>query len=266
MLDKLAVLSIISAALLFISGAIDKIYMLPIAFAVAYITFFLIWAVSCFICTRFVNMKKKYKADSRLFRGYTNCIVDSLAQLMRIKLHVSGTELLPKEKFLLAGNHKSAMDPLLTMGVLRRYHMGFIAKKSIFKIPIICRLMHRCFCLSLDRDNIRQQAKAIDRAAEIIMSQEASIGVYPEGTRNRGSELMPFMNGAFKIAKKAECPIVVAVIKNPEFISKNAPFKRTDVYLDFIGVLDKDFVSQHTTTQIGNTVFDMINNEMQKTK
>ena len=122
--------------------------MIPIVYAAAYIVFFLLWAISCFICTRFVNMKKDYSADSMLFRSYTNCIVDSLAQLMRIKLHVSGTEILPEEKFLLAGNHKSAMDPLLTMGVLRGYHMGFIAKKAIFRIPIICRLMHRCFCLS----------------------------------------------------------------------------------------------------------------------
>ena len=75
---------------------------------------------------------------------------------------------------------------------------------------------------------------------------------------------MPFMNGAFKIARKAQCPIVVAVIRNPEFIAKNAPFKKTDVYLDFIGVLDKDFVSQHTTAQIGDTVFAMISNELHK--
>lgn len=265
MLGKLAILSAVSTALLFIFGAIEKIYMIPIAYAASYIVFFLLWAISCFICTRFVNMKKNYSADCMLFRSYTNCIVDSLAQLMRIKLHVSGTEILPEEKFLLVGNHRSAMDPLLTMGVLRRYHMGFIAKKAIFRIPIICRLMHRCFCLSLDRDNIRQQAKAIDKAAEIIMSQKASIGVYPEGTRNRGSELMPFKNGAFKIARKAQCPIVVAVIRNPEFIAKNAPFKRTDVYIDLIGVLDTDFVLQHTTSQIGNTVFDMISNELHNT-
>lgn len=105
---------------------------------------------------------------------------------------------------------------------------------------------------------MRQQAETIKRAAEIIKSQEASIGIYPEGTRNRSNELLPFMNGAFKIAKKADCPVVVAAIRNPELIAENMPFRKTDVYLDFIGVLDKKFISEHTTKEIGEIVFNMI--------
>lgn len=264
MFFKLTIPSAVLTALLGAAGVIGKVYMIPVFFVISYIGCFLLWALSCFVCTRFINMKKEYHANSLLFRNYTNCIIDSLIKITRIKLHVSGTECLPDEKFLLAGNHKSAWDPLLTMGVLRGYNMGFVAKKEIFRIPIICRLMHRCFCLCLNRNDIRQQVKTINRAAEIIQSQEASIGIYPEGTRNRSKELMPFMNGAFKIAKKAECPIVIAVIRNPELISKNSPFKRTDVYLDFIGVLDKDFIKQHTTVQIGETIFNMMNIKLQK--
>lgn len=264
MFVKLTIPSAVLTALLGVAGIISKVYMLPVIFVISYIGFFLLWVLSCFVCTRFINMKKEYSGNSLLFRSYTNCIIDSLIKISRIKLHISGMECLPNEKFLLAGNHKSAWDPLLTMGVLRKYNMSFVAKKEIFRIPIIRRLMHRCLCLSLDRDNIRQQVKTINRASEIIQSQEASIGIYPEGTRNRSKELMPFMNGAFKVAKKAECPIVVAVIRNPELISKNAPFKRTDVYLDFIGILDKDFVLQHTTVQIGDAVLNMMNDKMKK--
>lgn len=266
MFGKLAILSAALTAVFCIAGLAGKIYTLPLIFAASYLGFFLLWFLSLIIFSRFISMKKKYVKTGSLFRDYTYCIITSLIQLFRIKLHVSGSELLPDEKFLLAGNHRAAMDPLLTMSALKKYNLGFIAKKQIFRIPIVRRLMHRCFCLPLDRDNIRRQAKTVNRAAEIIMSREASIGVYPEGVRNRSDELLPFMNGAFRIAKKAKCPVVAAVINNTETIVKNAPFKKTDVRIDIAGVLDKEYVMRHSTKEIGDAVFDMINRKMHDAK
>ena len=174
-------------------------------------------------------------------------------------MHVTGKENLPKEKFLLVGNHRGAMDPLLTMGVLKKYNMGFVSKKEVYKVPVISRLMHRCFCPKLDRSNIKEEAKTIIRASKLVKSKEASIGIYPEGKRNKTEEpLLPFLNGSFKIAKKANSQIVVAVIKNSEKIFKNAPFKRTHVYLDFIGIIDKDFVASHNTAEISEKAREMI--------
>ncbi|MBQ4522231.1 MAG: 1-acyl-sn-glycerol-3-phosphate acyltransferase [Lachnospiraceae bacterium] len=235
-------------------GIYESIFLIPIVFLLCVLALILLWAVSCFICTRFVNMKKEYNESSRLYRFYTNCIIDSLNQLLRVKLRVSGKEILPKEKFLFVCNHRGAMDPLITMGVLRNYNMGFVAKKEIYKIPIISRLMHRCFCLCLNRDDIKEGAKTILKASTFIKDDKASIGIYPEGTRNTKKEMLPFMNGAFKIAKKANCPIVIATIKNTEVIMKHAPFKKTEVFLDFVGVLDKEFVGENNTAQISDKV------------
>ena len=264
LLKGIAVVSAVLSVLLFVFDVTSKIYMIPIIFILSFIGLVFIWIIFCFVCTRFINTKKVCHKHNPFFRYFTNCIIESVTQFLRVNLHVSGTEILPKEKFLLAGNHKSAVDPLLTMGVLRKYNMGFVSKKEIFRIPVIGRLMHKSFCLSLDRENIREEVKTIKQASEFIKNQSASIGIYPEGTRNRNEELMPFMNGAFKIAKKAECPVVVAVIRNPELISKNMPFKITNVYLDFIGVLNKDFIKQHSTKQIGDEVFNMMNEKLKK--
>lgn len=264
LLPVIAALSALITILLLIFGVIGHIYYIPLVFAVSFIVMILCCIFFFFICTRFIDTKKKCVKHSPFFRACSNCIIRIVMQALRIKLHVTGTEILPKEKFMLAGNHRGAMDPLLTMGVLRKYHMGFVAKKEICRIPIIGRLMHKCFCLSLDREDIRKEVKTINQAAELIKTQTASIGIYPEGTRNPTDELLPFMNGAFKIAKKAECPIVVAVIRNPELIMKNALFRKTDVYLDFVAVLDRDFVLKHNTSQIGNTVFNMMNDKIKK--
>ncbi len=258
LLPVIAVLSVLITIFLLIFDVIGQIYYIPLAFALSFLALTMCCIIFFFICTRFIDTKKKCVKYSPFFRTCSNLIMDAVMQCLRIKLHISGTEKLPEEKFLLAGNHRGAMDPLLTMNVLRKYHMGFVAKKEICRIPIVGRLMHKCFCLSLDRDNIREEVKTINQAADFIKTQTASIGIYPEGTRNPTNKLLPFMHGAFKIAKKAECPIVVAVIRNPELIMKRAPFRRTDVNLDFIGVISKEFIKENSTVQISEQARKMI--------
>lgn len=239
-------------------GIYEELWAIPIAFIVMALILLLIAVVSCFIYTRFIDLNKEYDKQSKINRFYVDCVIDTVMQFLRIKMHITGQEIMPKENYLFVGNHRGAMDPLVTMGVLRRYNMAFVAKKELFKIPIISRLMHRCFCLSLNRGDVKDSAKTILRAGQIIKDDLASMGIYPEGTRSQAEEMLPFMHGAFKVAKKAECPIVVGTIANTENIMKNAPFKRTHVDLDFIGVIDKEFVKEHNTVEISNAAREMM--------
>lgn len=242
----------------FTLGLYEKWWMIPIMFVAMWGGLFVIWLISCIIVSRFININKECEKHNPIYRFYANCIIDIVMWYLRIKLHITGSEILPKEKFLLVGNHRGAMDPLICMGVLRKYNMGFVAKKELFSIPIISRLMHTCFCLSLDRENVKEGAKTILRAGQIIKEGKASMGIYPEGTRNVSDEMLPFMHGAFKVAKKGECPIVVATITNTENIMKNAPFKKTHIELDFIGIIDKEFVMEHNTVEISNVAREMM--------
>ena len=59
------------------------------------------------------------------------------------------------------------------------------------------------------------------KAAELMKNDVVSVGVYPEGTRNRDGSLLPFHDGVFIIARKADVPIVVATIDGTEKIPYN---------------------------------------------
>lgn len=267
LLKGIGIISVILAGISCIFFVPGKIWLVPIVLVGSFVILVLLWCLFCTICTRFIDMEKEYNTHSPFYRYFVNNIIESLEIFLNIKTHVTGKDILPEEKFLLVCNHRSAMDPLLTMGVLRKYNMGFVAKKDIYKIPVICRLMHRCFCPRLDRGSLKDEAKTILRASKLVKEQEASMGIYPEGGRNKVDDgLLPFKNGAFKIATKAKCDIVVAVIRNTEYIFKNAPFKRTHVYLDFIGVLDKEYVSTHNTSQISEKVREMMEEKMNELK
>lgn len=219
---------------------------------------FLCWALPSVIGSVFADLDKPCEKHSRFFRFYANGIISSIKQLFRISVCVSGMELLPKEKFLLAGNHRSALDPLLEMSFFREYRIGFVAKQELYKIPVICKIMHKCFCLPLNRSKPHEGIKMINQAARIIQSQTASIGIYPEGTRSESDTLLPFRSGAFKIAQRANCPVVVVVIRNSEKAARRTPFRRTKVYIDVVGIVSADEVSRCTATQLSDTVRQMM--------
>lgn len=261
----IAAISCVITALLYIVGLFHSLPMAPLTFILCFAILLLCWALPCVIYALFVDLDKPCEKHSRFFRFYANNIIASIRQIFRVKISISGMEQLPREKFLLVGNHRSAMDPILEMGVFRDYHIGFVAKQELFKIPVVRKIMHKCFCLSLDRGDPRDGIKAITQAAKIIQSGSASIGIYPEGTCNKKEKLLPFKAGAFKITQKAACPIVVVIIRDSEQAVKRMPFKRTKVSIDVIGIISADEVAKSKTTQIlSDRVCQMMKNALEE--
>ena len=118
---------------------------------------------------------------------------------------VIGEENVPDEPVLFIGNHRSYFDILLTYSRCRRL-TGYVAKKEMEKIPLLSTWMKNLYCLFLDRDNMREGLKTILQAIDYVKNG-ISICIFPEGTRNNGEELsmLPFRDGALKIAEKTGC-------------------------------------------------------------
>ncbi|MBQ5745087.1 MAG: 1-acyl-sn-glycerol-3-phosphate acyltransferase [Ruminococcus sp.] len=86
----------------------------------------------------------------------------------------------------------------------------------------------------------------------------ATVAVYPEGTRNYGEGLLPFHNAMFKIAQKAQVPVVVVTVRGTYEIQKNYPLHRSHVYIDVAEVLDAAEVRQTKTAVLGDKVRDIM--------
>ena len=176
-------------------------------------------------------------------------------KLLRIRVHVSGIEKIPKDtKVLFVSNHRSNFDPIITWYILKKWKIAFVSKPSNFKIPFFGRIIRKCCFMPIDRENPRNAIVTINKAAKLLKKQEVSIGIYPEGTRSKNGQLLPFHNGVFKIAQKAEAAIVVLCVTGTEKISKRTPFRRTDVYLDVLEVFSAQGIKETKTEMIGTAV------------
>ena len=220
-------------------------------FAAILILFFA-YVIFLAVCSLFVNPKKEYDHNSRFYRFLLHSAAGGALKLLRIKVHTSGVEKVPTDVMpLFVGNHRSNFDPIIEWQVFKAWQPAFISKAANFKIPFFGRFIRKCCFIAIDRENPRKAMQTINKAAESLKRKEVSIGVYPEGTRSKNCELLPFHNGVFKIAQKANVPIVVLAISGTEKIHKQVIFHRSDIYLDVIDVIPAEEVKAMRTDAIG---------------
>ena len=158
--------------------------------------------------------KKKPEVCDKVSRSLIRWIFRVILFFSGTKITVKGQENIPKDRAVLyIGNHRSYFDILVTYTTVPG-SCGFVAKKELSRIPLLKNWMELIHCLFLDRSDIKQGLQMILSGCEEIKSG-TSICIFPEGTRNKVADtFLPFHEGSFKIAQKANCPIVPITINN----------------------------------------------------
>ena len=187
-----------------------------------------------------------------------------ILKISGVEVTVIGEDRVPDEPVLYVGNHRSYFDILLTYSRCRDL-TGFVAKKEMLNYPFLRTWMKRVYCLFLDRDNIREGLKTILTAIDQVKNG-ISVFIFPEGTRNKGEELslLPFKDGAFKIATKTGCAIIPISMNNTAEIFENhfPKIKKTHVVLEYgepiypkdLPKEQKKFLGAHCQEIIQNTI------------
>ena len=109
-------------------------------------------------------------------------------------------------------NHQSNFDPLLQGPVFPK-NAVIIGKKELMNIPLWGRLFHASNNIMVDRQAKGKNGSSIDLAVERLQNDNGYIWIFPEGTRSSGGKMTPFKHGAFKMAIRAQVPIIPMVSK-----------------------------------------------------
>ena len=182
-----------------------------------------------------------------------------------VKVKTKGLAKIPKnERFLLVCNHRSNYDPMISIMELSRFQISFITKPENMRIPIGGNYLQGLEFLPIDRNDPIQSLQVMNRAVQMIEDNICSVGVYPEGTRGHTEKMLPFHEGVFNIALKAQCPIVVVTVKNTDCIKKNAPFRRTKVFHDIVTVIPYEEIEGKTAKAVSDLVRDIMENNLRR--
>lgn len=184
-----------------------------------------------------------------------------------VKLTIKGQEnILKDQAALYVFNHRGYFD-ILAGYTTAPYPTAFVSKVEIGKIPMVSHWMRYMNCLFLERDDIRQGLQTILEGIELLKNG-TSIYIAPEGTRNKGEELLEFHEASFKLAEKSKCPIVPVVLNNTDAIfEQHLPWiHRGHVIIEYCEPIYMDQMERAEKKKIGQIVRKVLSEKVKANK
>ena len=221
---------------------------------------FLFLVVAC----KAVDLNKEQEEDDPFYRRLANLYIEVLIKVLRARIKTSGLEKTPKDgRFLLVCNHQFVADPAILLHYFKDSQLAFISKKENRDMFVVGAVMHKMLCQCLDREDDRQALQVILKCIRILKDDKASIAVFPEGSTNHDEYLHPFRPGVFKIAQKAQVPIVVCTVRNTRPIVHNGlRLKPTDVELKLLEVIPAESLKGRTAVDISEQVYKIMADDL----
>jgi 1-acyl-sn-glycerol-3-phosphate acyltransferase len=159
------------------------------------------------------------------FRAVTRIIARTY-----IRLHAEGLENVPDEgACVIITNHISGLDPFV-IGIPMNRTLYCLAKVELYQNAMLTWILNSLGFIPLERDSTDTSAMRI--VLRLLRNGEA-IGISPEGTRSTTGDMLPFTDGATKLALHAQVPIMpVAVYGTRELMPPGTyGFKPGKVYI-----------------------------------
>ena len=237
------------------------LWVLPVAAVVAFLVLLgLAFGILMIMCKR-VDQDIPQEEDDKFYRIVTNLIIQSALPVLQIHVKKYGLEKMPKDgRFLLVCNHCNDSDPIILLHCLPQYQLAFVSKKENRDMFVIGPMMHKIQCQLINRENDREALKTILKCIQILKEDKASIAVFPEGgILSEDGKLHPFKPGVFKIAQKANVPIVVCTLKNTKDVVRNLlRLKPSHVEMRVLEVIPPEEIKGVTTVDIAHRCHDLM--------
>lgn len=136
----------------------------------------------------------------------------ALLRASGLRLEVDLSTLNPGGHYVFMVNHQSNFDIPLLYVILSAFPIRFVAKKSLFTIPVFGAAMHKAGHIPIDRENRRSGMKSVQDAVDAARGGVCPV-IFPEGTRNPDSRtLLDFKIGGMVLALKCGLPVAPLII------------------------------------------------------
>ena len=144
----------------------------------------------------------------RAFRGTLRVV-----WVLMFRPRVIGADNIPKEgRVIIAPLHRSNIDFAFVLFLSRRKAF-FMAKDSLFPVPVLGRLASAMGAFPVKRGSADREAMAISQR---ILEADEALVLFPEGTRQSGDTVRDLHNGAMFLATRTGSPVVPVGIAQSE--------------------------------------------------
>ena len=131
--------------------------------------------------------------------------------LAGIRYRVTGREHVPPTAVVFCSNHESNVDPPVLFRALHP-QLHILYKAELHKFPIMGAVLDVGGYVPIERDNRERAMESIGRGADSLRAGNSFL-IFPEGTRSRTGDLLPFKKGGFIMAIQAQVPVVPVAVQ-----------------------------------------------------
>lgn len=128
----------------------------------------------------------------------------------------------PRRPYVVVANHESYADIFLLSCF--PWEMKWLSKDTMFKIPLMGWMMQMAGDIRLVRGNRDSAADAILQCRDRL-NKRVSVMIFPEGTRSRSAEMLPFKDGAFRLAIELGVPILPIAVAGTRYAMAKGSFQ-----------------------------------------
>ena len=172
-----------------------------------------VWALTTVPLTVFaILLAVPFLGRRRAFFTMGPLFARGMAWFCHIPFTLHGWEQMPediregRQPVIFMSNHESLMDPPVLIAALP-VPAVYLAKQELKYMPFIGWACWAAGVIFIDRGDRERSIRSIHDAALQIQGGK-SVVIFPEGTRSRTGQMLPFKKGGFALALDAGVPIV----------------------------------------------------------
>lgn len=211
------------------------------------------------------KIRKNTDSLNMLNHRFGNSLLRLSQRLLRLKVVVSGKENIPEGKFIFVGNHQENYDIIALKPIFNDHPLNFIAKEPLFTTPFLGPWLNILGNVPIGKVANRSAAESIIKGIKKYKYGHP-MGIFPEGKRSYGNEMIEFKPGAFKLAMKPKADILIGTLYNLDKIFRTFPYKRHKAYIHIHPVLKYEDYKDLNSIELSHKVKGIIQEQLNKFK
>tara|TARA_B100001123_G_C15188161_1_gene978145 strand:- start:616 stop:1323 length:708 start_codon:yes stop_codon:yes gene_type:complete len=181
--------------------------------------------------------------------------------LLNTKVEFKGIENIPKnEKYFFASAHQSMFETFALQSILD--YPVFILKKELLKIPLFGLYLKKIKSIEITRDTTtKENLNFFEKIAAIIKNENRPLLIFPQGTRVKVGEKVPFKKGVGRIYETLSISCVPIALNSGNVWPKKGIFKYPGkITVSFLNPIKPGINKEDFVKNLEKTIYDEISN------
>jgi len=177
------------------------------------------------------------------------------------KVEFKGVNNIPKtEKYFVASAHQSMFETFALQSVLD--YPVFIVKKELLKIPLFGLYLKKIKSIEIVRDTTtKDNISFFDKVTTIIKNENRPLLIFPQGTRVKVDEKVPFKKGVGRIYEALNISCVPVALNSGKVWPKSGVIKYPGkIIVSFLEPIKSGLNRDEFIQNLENKIYDEIDN------